>query len=674
MNRWASGYQSSCNRNAGEREGFERIHGALVQKAAFDDRMKCHMVPLPKEVSSPKQLSSPEISADLRYLVERFDDAVIFLDWEWRITFANDTAREISRIKPEDVNGPSHWELYPLTVGTDQERVYRRSMEERISLDHELYYEPFDVWVFLRTVPIPSGIAIHYRDISRLKRAEQSVDVNTRMLQQVFEVTTDAIILLDREYRFKFLNRRATELLAPGGEVLGRILFEAFPGTVYENSPYVENYRRAMEERVAGYFEAFYPEPLHVWFAVEAFPSADGIAVFFRDITEQRAAAEELNRKRAEAERQASEISALYRTAPIGLALFDVNEFRYLRLNDRQAAFFGMKPEQVQGRTVTEMAPIPGLRELFEGVRAGTPVVNFPLEGELTSHPGEHRYWTVNYFPVYGSSGKVEAISAASLEITAQKKAEKALLQSEKLAAVGRLASSISHEINNPLEAVTNLLYLIATNEDLPSQVREYVEVTQAEIARVSQIATQTLRFHRQTHRSTAVTAAELLEPVVKLYQGRLANAGIRVESKFLSKTVIRCLENEIRQVLNNLIANALDAMKTGGRLMLRSHDVLGTTGEVAGVRMTIADNGHGMSRKTIERIFEPFFTTKDLNGTGLGLWISSEIIERHGGRMVVRSSVETGHRGTVFSLYLPVEVRGSSPKPVSELFEGVGW
>ena len=131
-----------------------------------------------------------------------------------------------------------------------------------------------------------------------------------------------------------------------------------------------------------------------------------------------------MKEKSEQAERQLAEIETVYRTAPIGLALFDTKDFRYLRLNNRQAEFFGLEPEQIVGRTLTEMAPIEGLRELFEQVLAGKPVINFPLEGELATLPGEHRYWTVSYFPVVAADGTVQAITAASLEITQQKKAE----------------------------------------------------------------------------------------------------------------------------------------------------------------------------------------------------------------------------------------------------------
>ena len=598
--------------------------------------------------------TAAHVSADLAYLIDGFSDGILFMDREWRITFANESARQISRIEPRHLNGPTHWEIYPATVGTQLETTYRRTMDERVSLDHEWYYPLFDVWISLRTTPIPTGIAVTYRDVSRLKKAEATRDETARQLQQVFEATTDAVVVLDAEYRITFMNPRANELLSPFGEVMGMVLFDALPGTVYPDSPYERVYRKAMEDRTPGEFLAFYPEPMNQWLQVEAYPADNGIIIFFRDVSGERSRSDELQRKTAEAERQAAEIETVYRNAPIGLALFDVEDFRYLRLNDRQAAFFGLKPEEIVGRTVTEMAPIEGLRELFEGVRDGASVVNFPLEGELVSSPGEHRYWTVNYTPVIGPDGAVQAIAAASLEITAQKKAENALIQSEKLAAVGRLASSISHEINNPLESITNLLYLIQMNQHLPSEVRTFVDLTQQEVARVSQIATQTLRFHRQAVRPTRVTAAQLLEPIVKLYQGRLSNSGIHMREEFVSATPILCLENEIRQVLSNLIANAVDAMKMGGRLVLRSHDA--HINGIPGVRITIADTGHGMSGKTMARIFEPFFTTKELNGTGLGLWISAEIVQRHKGKLSVRSSELPIRHGTVFSLFLPVE------------------
>ena len=484
--------------------------------------------------------------------------------------------------------------------------------------------------------------------------AEQKTEALRRQMEQFFDVTSDAIVFLDRGYNFTFLNRRAKELVAFGRDLVGKNMYTEFPGTVYEASPYVENYRRAMESGVATAFEAFYPEPLNKWLRVQAFPADDGIAVYFRDFTHEKLSREALERKTAEAERQHAEIETIYNTAPIGLALFDLDDYHYLRLNQHQAAFFGLQPEQVVGRTLTEMAPVPGLRELFDQVAAGEPVINYPLEGSLVTDPaGEHRYWTVSYFPVYGADGKIQAITAASLEITPQKKAELALLESEKLAAVGRLASSIAHEINNPLESITNLLYL-AEYSDTFEQAREYIQTAEIELRRVSAIATQTLRFHKQASSPQEIDINEVLSSALAIFQGRIANTGIHVEHRTSGPRPIRCFEGEIRQVISNIVSNALDAMPNGGRLLLRTRNATHwTTGE-QGIVVVLADTGEGMTAQTRERLFDAFFTTKNVTGTGLGLWVSKEIVDRHRGHIRVCSSQHPIHHGTVFTLFLP--------------------
>ena len=378
------------------------------------------------------------------------------------------------------------------------------------------------------------------------------------------------------------------------------------------------------------------------------------------DIHDAKISAASLRAEQAETERRRAELETIYKTTPVGLALLDPVDFRFLNLNDHEAEMLGYPKEQILGRPLAEIAPIPGLVDLFRFVAEGNVIKDRLIEGELAARPGERRAWSVNYAPIFNEDGSVRAISTASIEITNQKKAEAALLRSEKLAAVGRLASSISHEINNPLEAITNLLYLIALDGKLPPELKTYVHMAQSELSRVSQIATQTLRFHRQAVAPTAVNAADLVNAVIRLYTGRLANSSIKVDVRYDTQTPVVCFENDIRQVLNNLIANAIDAMRKGGRLIVRAHQACGPDGGT-GVRITIADTGHGMSKEVVARLFEPFFTTKDLNGTGLGLWISHGIVERHHGRLRVRSSANPQRHGSVFTLFLPRQTRPSA-------------
>jgi PAS domain S-box-containing protein len=433
-------------------------------------------------------------------------------------------------------------------------------------------------------------------------------------------------------------------------------VWEAFPDAVYEGSPYVEHYHRAMNEGISGAFDAYYPEPLNLWLRLEVFPTPEGIVTYSRDVTKEKAAFAEIQQRREEAEQRQAEIESVYQTAPIGLALFDAKDFRYLRLNNKQAEFFGLTPEKIVGRTLTEMAPIAGLKELFEQVLAGQPVINFPLEGELATHPGDRRYWTVSYFPVVAADGTVHAITAASLEVTKERKAERALLESEKLAAVGRLAASIAHEINNPLESVTNLLYLAGTTDDY-AELKDHIHAAQRELRRASAITSQTLRFHKQSTKPLAITTQELIESVITMYQGRIVNAHIRIEERNRVHQPIRCFEGEIRQVLSNLISNSIDAMTpNGGRLLLRSRAGTDWATGRRGVAMTIADTGSGMSSATVSRLFEPFYTTKGIVGTGLGLWVSREILKRHDGALRVRTSQLDRHSGTVFTVFLPFD------------------
>jgi PAS domain S-box-containing protein len=251
-------------------------------------------------------------------------------------------------------------------------------------------------------------------------------------------------------------------------------------------------------------------------------------------------------------------------------------------------------------------------------------------------------------------SGDVSEIAVFVTDLSTQKQAESALVQSEKLAAVGRLAASISHEINNPLEAITNLLYLARRSGNIPAEVASFLDTADQELQRVTQISIQTLRFHRQSTKPRLITSEELLGPTLALYHGRISNSNIQLELQHRGAGPIVCYEGDIRQVLNNLIGNAIDAMRSGGRLIVRTTKARVRRSGTPAIRITIADTGHGIPPAVMRRMYEPFYTTKGMNGTGLGLWISRGIIEKHRGQIQARSRLSSGCGGTVFSLVLP--------------------
>lgn len=241
-------------------------------------------------------------------------------------------------------------------------------------------------------------------------------------------------------------------------------------------------------------------------------------------------------------------------------------------------------------------------------------------------------------------------------EITDRKLAEEALRVSERLAAMGRLANSIAHEINNPLEALTNLLYLLKTNT-LDGENRQYVEMASAELERIARITKQTLAFNRNSEEPVDVALPELLDGVVTLFSPEFNRKGLHVVRRYDSGPIVSAFPGELRQVFANILRNALEATPANGRLIVHlrpSRDWKNLSRQ--GLRVYIIDSGTGMPPEIRRSIFEPFFTTKELKGSGLGLWLSLGIISRHNGRITVRSTTRSGRSGSCFCIFLPAK------------------
>jgi PAS domain S-box-containing protein len=239
-----------------------------------------------------------------------------------------------------------------------------------------------------------------------------------------------------------------------------------------------------------------------------------------------------------------------------------------------------------------------------------------------------------------------------AMDVTARKMAEEALRSSEKLAATGRLAASIAHEINNPLAAVTNALYILRTSKQVPEPAMEYVKTAEAELARVVHITKQTLGFYRELGVPVMTSIPRLLDEVLSAYDAKIEKSHIGIHKQYRGGQLAG-FPGELRQVFSNLVLNALEAVTATGTVSVRvkqTHNAL----EQQGIQITVADNGPGIQPANLPRIFEPFFSTKETKGAGLGLWVSQGIVEKHGGTIRVRSSVETQHHGTCFVLFLP--------------------
>jgi len=241
-------------------------------------------------------------------------------------------------------------------------------------------------------------------------------------------------------------------------------------------------------------------------------------------------------------------------------------------------------------------------------------------------------------------------------DIEERKRTEEYLRRSERLAATGRLAATIAHEINNPLAAVTNLLYLLSSDERLDPALKDYAEVAQAEISRVAHITKQTLAFHRDATIPVRVNLNDLMESVLYLYAQKLKIKRIRVHKEFDFAGDVIGFPNELRQVISNIFENAIEASPESGQVRLRVYSSREHfNSQLPGVRITIADDGPGIQSENAQKIFEPFFTTKGEKGTGLGLWVCQGIVHKHGGFIRMRSSTNPHHCGTVFSIFVPL-------------------
>jgi PAS domain S-box-containing protein len=254
--------------------------------------------------------------------------------------------------------------------------------------------------------------------------------------------------------------------------------------------------------------------------------------------------------------------------------------------------------------------------------------------------------------PLRDEKGHVVGASAIARDITAQLQAEEAMRRNEKLANAGRLTAVIAHEINNPLEAVTNLLYLARQD---PKRSDQHLKMAEREVQRIAEIVQQTLGFVRDLSDAAPVSVSATLDEVVQVYLARLNSKNIHTEIEFSDDDTVHGFGGELRQLFSNLVANAIDALDEGGRLRLRVTRISAVSnGRQPGVRVLVADNGSGIRLEDRGRIFEPFFTTKRDSGTGLGLWLSEGIVRRHGGRIRLRTSTRSGRSGTAFSIFLP--------------------
>jgi PAS domain S-box-containing protein len=288
-----------------------------------------------------------------------------------------------------------------------------------------------------------------------------------------------------------------------------------------------------------------------------------------------------------------------------------------------------------------------------EKVRRMNTVIGLANHTALVSRNGTEYVIDDSAAPIRDKDGSMIGIVLVFRDVTDQRRTEAALIATEKLAVAGRLAASIAHEIHNPLDSVANLHYLLARENDLDKRT-EYLEMAQQELKRTMQISRTLLNLYREPIAPVDVDLKELLEGVLLLLQRRLDNQGIRVRQDFGGSFVVEGFPAELRQVFANVIANAVDAAGPEGRILIRMRGLPAEEFRGAGVVIQILDSGPGITDQASQKLFQPFFTTKGEQGTGLGLWVSSGIVQKHGGTIRIENSNDAELAGASVRVYLP--------------------
>jgi PAS domain S-box-containing protein len=432
---------------------------------------------------------------------------------------------------------------------------------------------------------------------------------------------------------------------------LGMPIFDAFPEIVQTYRPIAERVwsgeRIVLEDQLYQYARQEKAEDL--WYDLSYSPvhEANGRVAGIFAIGVNTTAKVLAERARSSADQR---LRRVLETDAVGVIFFDysgtVVDANQVFINMTGYSRAEINARAVTWRTMTPSEWVTASEEQMEKL-AQTGRIG-PYEKEYILKDGSRR-WMLFAGRDLGDG----TIAEYAVDVSDRKKAQETLLRTEKLATLGRLAASIAHEINNPLEAATNLLYLVQISDGLPDEAKGRLDTAASELRRVAHITRQSLGFYRETSGPSEVSVTRLIDDTVDLLRGKIALKDIQVHRAWDGDVRMNAVPGELRQVFSNLLSNSLDALPPGGDILIRVK-VLGGP-EDPNVRVTFADNGPGIPAEMHPRIFDPFFSTKGDRGTGLGLWVTKQLVEKHGGLIRMRSRSQPPGTWTAFAVTLPM-------------------
>jgi PAS domain S-box-containing protein len=493
----------------------------------------------------------------------------------------------------------------------------------------------------------------HTNATDKVAASSSEAEKAQRRMAAIIEYSEDAIASKDLNGIITSWNKSAERLFGyKAEEIIGKPVTLIIPPELHDDEPRILEKIRGGERIKHFQTVRVHKNGQRIDVSLTVSPIRDekgnivGAAKIVRDITRQK-----------KLEEAALRLAAIVESSDDAIASKDLNGV-VTSWNRSAEKLFGYKPEEIIGKHITMIIP-PELHHdedmILSKIRRGEKIDHF--ETIRLHKNGERIEVSLTISPVKDDDGNVIGAAKIVRNITETSKIERALQTTEKLAAAGRMAATVAHEINNPLEAVTNLVYLAKRDLSNNDRVAGYLELASRELDRVAHITRQTLGFYRDTSSPVRFNVAETLEDLLLLYEKRFESRRIELVKQYDKALEITALAGEIRQAFSNLITNAIDAMPDGGKLMLKISKAREWRGSgLSGIRVTILDTGSGIEPKHRRNIFQPFFTTKTDVGTGLGLWITRGIVEKHRGTIQMKSRTGQNCHGAAFSIFLPAE------------------
>ena len=496
------------------------------------------------------------------------------------------------------------------------------------------------------------GKATERKEAATSTQHDRSTEEALLRLAAIVESTDDAIISKDLNGTITTWNPAAERLLGyTPEEIIGRSILTIIPPDLHHEETEIIRKLRAGEKIEHYETRRLTKDGRLIDLSLTISPLKDsngrviGASKIARDITDRRRADESRYR-----------LAAIVESSDDAIVSKNLDGI-ITSWNRGAERIFGYTADEIVGKSVLTIIP-PELHteepQILANLRAGRRIEHY--DTERVTKDGRRIPVSLTISPIKDPSGKIIGASKIARDISERKRVQEALIQSEKLAATGRMAAAIAHEINNPLEAVTNLAYLLSLDPTLNPTARSYSQMMLDEIGRASEITKQTLAFYRESGKPGEFDVRSLLDNVINLNRPKFHRRKIEITTEYRSSESLFGYAAEVRQVFANLLINAADAVPNGGCIRIRVQ--VKWLGAKLGrcVMVSIADNGTGIADEHRSRLFEPFFTTKGNLGNGLGLWVSNGIAEKHGGKILVRSCTETEFSGTVFAVLLPLE------------------